>query len=38
MAGGDAAIDPLGFVENLLRLPDLFGREDVRNLQEHGLL
>ena len=37
MAGGDAAIDPFGLVENLPRLGDLFGREDIGNSEEHGI-
>src|SRR5204862_7185950 len=31
MSGGDAAVDPLGFIENLPRLDDLVGGEGVRN-------
>jgi glycine/D-amino acid oxidase-like deaminating enzyme len=37
VAGGDAAVDPLGFVENLARAGELLGGEDVRNSDEHDL-
>jgi len=36
MAGGDAAIDPFGFVEDFADAGDLVGGEDVGDGEEHG--
>jgi len=36
MTGGDAAVDPVGGREQLARLRHLLGREDVRDLKQHG--
>ena len=37
MSSGHAAVDPLGFIENLSSLDDLFGAEEFGNTNEHEI-
>jgi hypothetical protein len=35
MSGRDSPVDPVGPIEHLTRFRHLFGRQDVRNVQQH---